>query len=111
MNKILLTVIIILAVTTVKAQENPATVLASKIAQKMKDSLSLTTEQMQSIYTINMQLHQQKMAARQQYAGNPSLGNYIQKIENTRDSLYRPVLTDEKYQLYKSKKRNLVSNN
>ena len=35
----------------------------------------------------------------------------VQVIENTRDSLYRPVLTEERYLLYKQKKAALISSN
>lgn len=85
--------------------------VAQKIAQKMKDSLSLTTSQQQQLYAINIQLHEQKMTARQQ-GGNPNvIGVNIQRIENSRDSLYKPVLTDQQFVLYRQKKKYLISNN
>ncbi|HYF33138.1 MAG TPA: hypothetical protein VD993_18565 [Chitinophagaceae bacterium] len=96
---------------TAKAQSSPATLVADKIAQKMKDSLNLNDVQKLLIYQINLQLHEAKMLKRQLYAGTDSLGIHVQRVENTRDSLYRTVLNEEKYLLYKEKKRVLVSNN
>jgi hypothetical protein len=86
--------------------------LAQKIANKMKDSLGLTVQQQAGIYQINLQLHGQKQQARQQYSGNPAqLGPVIQAIEQSRDSLYKPLLLPQEFLVYKQKKRNLVTNN
>lgn len=92
------------------AQSDHANQLANKIAQKMKDSLNLTSQQKNTIKDINLSLSDQKKVARQQHPG-PSAVSYIQKIENTRDSLYKQILSADKYLLYKQKKRNLVNNN
>lgn len=93
-----------------KAQTHIAEQIASHIAQKMQDSLSLTNGQKNSIYAINIQLNNRKMAARKQYSGT-ALETRIQAIENTRDTLYHLVLmNDATFQLYRQKKRNLVSN-
>jgi hypothetical protein len=94
-----------------KAQQTPAENLANHIAQKMKDSLALSEVQKNQIYTLNMQLSNLKTAARQQYTGTDSLGRGLQRIENTRDSLYSTVLTEQQMLLYRQKKRNLVSKN
>jgi hypothetical protein len=110
--KILLTIAVILLITTTtNAQNSPASDLASRIAQKMKDTLDLSAQQKTQIYTINMQLHYKKMSARQQYFGTDSVRFYLQRIENTRDSLYHGVLSEEKYLLYQDKKTNLVTSN
>ncbi len=92
------------------AQSDYANQLANKIAGKMKDSLGLTVTQAAQLVAINMALSNQKQVARQQHPG-PSAITYIQKIENTRDSLYKQILPADKYLLYKQKKRNLVNNN
>jgi threonine aldolase len=93
------------------AQSDHATQLANKIAQKMKDSLGLTGQQKNSIVDISMNLHEQKSLARQQHHGSDSLRYFLQRIENTRDTLYSAVLSQQQYLLYKQKKRNLVNNN
>ena len=85
--------------------------LAKKIADRMKDSLGLSEQQRNSIFDINMQIHKQKMEKRKQYAKDPLLGNHLQKVENTRDSLYRAVLPEDKFILYKKKRTNIVNNN
>ncbi len=94
-----------------QAQQTPAENLANHIAQKMKDSLFLSEAQKNQLYTMNMQLNTLKMAARLQYKGTDSLTIKIQKIENTRDSFYSMVLSEEQMILYRQKKRNLVSAN
>lgn len=110
MKKITLTLLLLSAIYVLSAQ-SPAEVMAQKITVKMKDSLSLTETQQQNIYSINLQLHQLKSQAWQQYNNHDSLRVVVQRIENTRDSLYHGVLNDEKYTLYLQKKRVLVSNN
>jgi Spy/CpxP family protein refolding chaperone len=86
--------------------------LANKLAKKMQDSLDLTNQQRQQIRDINMQLHQQKMSVRNQYTGQDSvLRVKTQEVENTRDNLYRPVLGEQKYIVYRQKKINLLRMN
>lgn len=85
--------------------------LAQRIAQRIKDTLNLSHDQQQALYTINMQLHNQKMEYRRQYGNNSALGTYLQQVENTRDSLYKAIIPTEKFGLYKQKKRMLVNNN
>jgi 3-phosphoglycerate kinase len=92
-----------------KVQQN-SELLARKIAQKMQDSLNLSTEQRKKIYDINLLLQQRKMQARAMYTNRDSIGRQLQIIEHTRDSLYNTVISAEKMQLYKSKKRVLINN-
>ncbi|HEX7903807.1 MAG TPA: hypothetical protein VF487_08005 [Chitinophagaceae bacterium] len=100
---------------TTVAQQNPgntpAEILSNKIADKMKDSLALTMQQRSSIFDININISEWKGYARQQYKDSGNIGYYLQREENKRDSLYRNVLTEEQFLLYKQKKRNLISNN
>jgi hypothetical protein len=102
---------LILSMGFLDAQTPVAIQLSSHIAQKMKDSLNLTAQEQNKIYGINMRLYHEKMAARQRFKDPDLLRANTQRIENTRDSLYHKVLPDDKYELYKQKKRNLVSAN
>lgn len=90
---------------------SPAEQMASKIAKKMKDTLNLTGQQRNQIYTINMYLHNKKAAVRQQFSNPDDIRINTQRIENKRDSLYRTILSEEKYLLYREKKKNLVTGN
>jgi hypothetical protein len=112
MQKILLIIMILLGASAAgKAQPgNAATALAAKIANKMRDSLSLTGVQRNQIYAINLQLHSQKQAVRQMAIPADSIAVKIQQVERTRDSLYKPITGPAAYIIYKQKKRNLVSN-
>lgn len=92
------------------AQSNTSSQLSTRIADRLKDSLTLTSVQRDSIYQVNQRLALQKATIRQTVTGD-SLRIRIQKIENTRDSLYKPILGEEKYLLYKSKKITLLNNN
>jgi len=77
----------------------------------MKDSLSLSDAQKKQIYDINMQLNNDKMAARRQYSNPETLRYHLQVVEHGRDSLYHTVLTESQFLMYREKKRNLVNNN
>ena len=110
MKKGFILFILLCCISAVKAQTGPGVEVASRIADRMKDSLLLSNLQRDSVYAINLKLHTQKMAARQQYAEPEALRQAIQAVENARDSLYRPVLGEEKFLLYQQKKRNLISN-
>jgi len=92
-------------------QQDDGERLARKIAKSMKDSLDLTGAQMNQLYDINFSIHNQKKQARLQYTNRDSVGRALQRIEGTRDSLYRVVIPMEKFDAYKRKKRNLVNNN
>ena len=106
-----LMIFMLFSVVKANGQVTTATQLADKIAQKMKDSLSLTDQKKTQIYDINLQLHNWKIEARQLYGNTDSLGRMLQRVENRRDSLYRNVLSVSEYELYQQKKRNLVNNN
>lgn len=103
-------VIVILFVSfSVKAQNN-AQVFAGKVADRMKDSLHLSTQQRNTIYSVSIQLADRKLAVRQQFQQVDSIRYHMQRVENTRDSLYRNVLDEQQYLLYKSKKMILLNN-
>jgi hypothetical protein len=85
--------------------------LAKKVAQKIKDSLNLTGQQMNQLADINLNVHNQKKQVMSSGWSRDSIGRQLQRIENTRDSLYKQVIPAEKFEAYRKKKRNLVNNN
>ena len=93
------------------AQTSQADIIADKIAQKMSDSLSLSSAQKSQLFQINLDLQSRKRLVWQQYPDIDSIQVHLQKIENARDSLYRSVLTDDQFLIYSQKKKNLVNNN
>lgn len=94
-----------------QAQQQEAAIgVASKIADRMRDSLSLTTDQRNGIYQANLWIHQQKLGVRTQYSSTDSLRTQIQRIENKRDSVYYLVLPMEKYEAYLIRKVELIRN-
>jgi hypothetical protein len=112
MKKIFILIPLLLLVTGfLQAQQTPSVQLAHRIAQKMKDTLSLTVQQRNQVFQINIQLHDRKQEVRQQTTNPDSLRVRFQRIERRRDSLYHTLLSEDKYQLYRLKKRNLVNNN
>lgn len=112
MKKIFLAATIIFMSMVVRARQvSPAEQLAAHIAQKMKDSLTLTDLQKSQLYSINMQLHERKSLVYQQYTAPDSLRIYLQRVENTRDSLYKEALPLEKFELYLQRKKSLISAN
>jgi hypothetical protein len=91
-------------------QQEAASRLANYIADKMKDSLLLSSVQRDQVFSINVELHNRKMAARSITSNRDSLSISVQQIENKRDSLYARVLSEQQLGLYKQKKRSLISN-
>ena len=111
MNKtILITCMMIIANLSGHAQSNAET-LSEKIAQRMKDSLSLKAKQKEEVFQVNMQLHNLKMNARELYKDFDLAETKIQKIEDSRDGLYKKILSSEQFALYLQKKGKLISNN
>ena len=94
----------------VKAQPKPTTLLANKGASKMKNSLLLNEQQRSIIYSINILLAEQKDAARKTSTDRLIIGKKLQKIENTRDSLYKQILTTKQYENYIQKKAEILNN-
>jgi hypothetical protein len=103
-------IVVVLLFSRAFTQTSPAEQVSEKIARKMKDTLHLSVRAKQQIFGINMKLHQQSYALRRIYYNRDSLQVQMQKIENTRDALYSSVLSNEQFQLYKKKKKNLVNN-
>jgi hypothetical protein len=111
MKKSFIAMFFVMTAGFVHAQNTAAEQLAENIARKMKDSLSLTEQEKNHVYGINLLLSNQKTAVRQQYSAPDSLRYHLQRVENSRDSLYREILNEEKFLLYRQKKRNLINNN
>ena len=108
MYKIITVVLIFFAAFRTSAQSTRD--ISRHVADKMKDSLNLSQVQRDSILSKNQQLQAMKIAARQN-ASAETMQAQLQNIEKMRDSLYRPVLTQYQFELYKEKKRALISAN
>ena len=79
-------------------------------AQALKDSLKLTDLEKHKVYTVNVGLYKQKMALRDQYKNNmETLKRELRKVENSRDSLYKNVLTREQFTKYKTIKEKVIN--
>jgi hypothetical protein len=111
MKKIIVFAILVSLAPHLKSQEDntPAAQVAHHIANKMADTLELTNQQRAKIFVINMDLHKQKTTARGRSQDRNEVGRDLQKIEGSRDSMYKAVLTEAQYLLYIQKKRNLVT--
>lgn len=111
MKRLIITIFVIaISITRIFAQTN-AEQLADKIAQRMKDSLNLTALQKDKIFSINIELQNRKMQVWKEQKSQDSLKRYLQQVENTRDSLYKTILSPDQMAMYRQKKRNLVNNN
>jgi hypothetical protein len=94
-----------------QAQQSSGENIAQNISRKLTDSLGLSQNQKQQIDALNLQLAYQKAIVWQNYKNADSLRKHLQMIENSRDSLYGNVLTEQQAVLYKQKKRNLITGN
>lgn len=106
------------AATKISSDTSAATIkknseeVAYRIANKMRDSLSLNASETKKVYEINLWLQAKKMEARKEYAGSPVIAQKLQQIENLRDSLYKKVIADSvKYNYYRRKKGHVINNN
>jgi hypothetical protein len=91
--------------------QSGSNILSARIADKMKDSLMLTMNQRNQIFNINIQLQNQKSSIRYQNYQGDTTRKKTQIVENSRDSLYNLVLSNQQFILYQQKKRYLISNN
>ncbi|PZR25216.1 MAG: hypothetical protein DI535_18980 [Citrobacter freundii] len=110
MSKLIMTILILgLGITQGFCQTGESgTAFAEKVANRMRDSLSLSAIQRDSIYAINVRLMQESQAARTKNLPPEELQTELQLIESTRDRLYKAILGQEKYLLYKPRKLALV---
>src|SRR6478735_9545298 len=107
-NILLIVIIIVVSCFKTLAQVSPGEQIAVKVAQKMKDTLGLNDEQKQRIYAANMLLLNKSLSVWKQHSAQDSIRYHLQRIEMTRDSLYKPILTAGQFQLYRQKKGYLV---
>ena len=78
----------------------------------MQDSLGLPDSARMAILSVNNDLFSRKRQAWLDFANDSSnLQHAVQVIENTRDSLYRNILSTDKYLLYLVKKPTLIRAN
>lgn len=113
MKYILIALVCIMSAMNAFSQSNVGEQQSQKIARRMMDTLNLSAQQRDSIYAISLRIHQRKMQYWKQYAnseGDP-MTYFLQITENTRDSLYRAVLTPDQMVIYRRKKINLLFNN
>lgn len=111
MKKILFIIILQAVAYTGFGQQTPAKEVASKIADNLHQVLELSKEKRDSIYSINLWLHERKTEMRQQFTNPDSIRIHVNRIERLRDSLYRPVLGTDKFPLYKNQKAALITIN
>ena len=80
---------------------------------KTKDSLDkehqLTHEQTLQVYSFNIELGKQERELQQKHANTDSLEVHMKKIQGKKDELYKSLLPNDKYQLFKQKKLVLLS--
>ncbi|RYY42445.1 MAG: hypothetical protein EOO06_21175 [Chitinophagaceae bacterium] len=110
MKKIIYPFALMLCLQTVQAQYHPSEIVAARVADKLRDSLSLTRVQRDSVYNVHMYLYRQKKRVFESSADDAVEGK-LQQVENRRDSFYRHILSAQQYRQYKQKKRMLISAN
>ena len=110
MTKISLTLLGLLLSTFGFSQLSQGDQVSSNLTQKLNDSLQLSSKELILIDSLNKHIQLQKMLQWKELKNRDELRIQLQKIESSRDSLYRLVLTDEKYWLYRQSKSNLINN-
>jgi hypothetical protein len=91
--------------------QNTYNEVANKQAGRLVTILDLNDSVLLKAYHINILLFQKKNDLRKQNIPLNLLIRGLQKIENTRDSLYHTFLTDDKFTLYLTRKNEVINNN
>lgn len=99
---------VLLCLCKAGAQTSHAEQAASRLTQRLSDSLSLTAVQKANVYDVNLTLNSQKLQVIQQYPNRDSARSRLLTLERQRDSLYRPVFTAAQFQMYQAKKATLL---
>jgi len=79
------------------------------LAERLRDSLSLTEKEYQELFKINLILEEQKKNARSMNEDILIKTKKVQKIENSRDSLYAIILNPKQLEAYKHRKSSLLN--
>lgn len=108
MRQIYVLVILIFFSLQLSAQVSRAEQAAGRIAQRLTDSLVLSASQKNMIYSVTLNLNNQKVQINQQYQQLDSAKARLAIVENQRDALYQPILTPAQYQLYLTKKLQII---
>ncbi len=103
-------VVLITLMSNAKAQATTPEVQASQIAQKMKDSLSLSDQQKSQVEAATLDVQNMKANLRQLY-NSRALDYYLLMAEDNRDTVYKNLLPPDKYLLFRQKKTTLLGNN
>lgn len=108
MNKLIISVSVLLATTFQAKSQDIDSVVAKTFANKLRDSLALTQSQTDSIYQISKALRIEKRDVWAQYKNSKDLNQRMLQEDEKRDSLFRNVLGDEKFTLYFQKRRQFL---
>jgi len=79
------------------------------LAERLRDSLTLTEKEYQELFKINLILEEQKKNARSMNEVILIKTKKVQKIENSRDSLYAIILNQKQLEIYKLRKNSLLN--
>lgn len=111
LKKVMLLTLLSFSTVRLYAQFSDSTLMlrSIRISNMFRDSLRLTVQEYNRINQINFQILKQKTTIMQDTANRLQTGRNIQRVENTRDSLYQIVLPAEKFLLYRQLKPVLLS--
>jgi hypothetical protein len=101
MKKIIFFVIgALMGTVSLQAQSATAVHTAAKVANKMKDSLNLSTDQRSLIYEINLRIAEERETSGNSYPSGDSTINGLRGLAPWRDTMYKRVLSPEQFQRY-----------
>ena len=113
MKKLVTILLLMICSFVIYSQSAQEEHLLNGIAFTDKDSLLprhfFTQAQTLQIYSFNIQAGPEERELRKKYSSPDSLKFHLNKVELKRDSLYKKLLPQDKYQLYKQKKVLLIS--
>jgi len=110
MSRFVLSVIFLFIISSAMSQSIDSAVTRA-FANKMKDSLSLTRAQADSIFRIFRASRIEKRQVWSQYRASGDLQKRMLQEDNRRDSLIKTIIGDEKYAFYIQRRWHFLTSN
>jgi len=111
MSRFILSVILLIIVSSQAISQSIDSAVTRTFANKMKDSLSLTRGQADSIFRIFRASRIEKRQVWSQYRASGDLQKRMLQEDNRRDSLIKTIIGDEKYTLYMQRRWHFLTSN
>jgi Spy/CpxP family protein refolding chaperone len=102
--KFVLTVLLFVSISGLYAQDKSNEERAKMLTENMKKNLSLTEDQYEKAYTINLAFVSKVSQIRDSGGGRLGKARKLKSADGDRDKMLKGVLTEEQYKKFKEQK-------